>query len=424
MKNRFNAYRNPKQFNSYMCSLENNRHELGLSDNYDEINQHLIGEYLSTKVENKKILWRNKIVMYNIKLAHEILYTKLKINILRNDSIDIFQEMNLYLIESVSKLLSKIETGLLQVERFSANLYFTLMSKLGQIVKSYFDFGESIIYEDNLDYLETNVAEDYSDYVYDIKLACNIVLHERERFILDSMCLRERSLYETSFQIGLDEGRTRTIFYKSIKKIRERLTYCNDLNSRQFKFRKKADFLRKFYRKKYVLAMNKDLKYAERLIHSGIHPDDWIILVPEYRGFRFDTLFRVVAVEDVPFDDSVVLDWTNIPISTLGWIKNDNISIRVSDWIANRKLKYRRFTVYREDPVTLHDRILDDMINICLDSFSVAELEGVFDQDRVILEIMCNDSYDEKKKVELMEQHKRSVMVNELFPIALIREQF
>jgi RNA polymerase sigma factor (sigma-70 family) len=230
MRKRFNKEQAPVHFNNYMSSLEDSRIRMGLGNEFEETNRGLCLGYFLTDDPENKIKLRNKLVMHNIKLAHEYLYKKLRVDISIENSIDIFQEINLCLVESVDKCLEVVE------KRGSAGVFipyltYLLLNGLKKIANKYFDYNrlrKHLLNEDDLPMPSTVMVEEKIRREELMGLVRRYT-DERESRVIEGYYFEETTLEELGYCFCLTRERTRQIREKGLKKIREGVEWYEEV---------------------------------------------------------------------------------------------------------------------------------------------------------------------------------------------------
>ena len=413
MKNKFNSNKNPRHFNLYMSSLENYRDNLGFSNDYDKVNRNLINEYLSTDILNKRIDIRNKIVMYNIKLVHEILYTKLNVNIFRPESTDIFQEANLFLVEIVQDFL---ENCLIKnYHSLSSIIYYKVISKLGNIIKKYYDYSEYTTCKSDFDNLEEEAFENLSN--HDINLACYLALKDREYYILTNRYIKGESVSEIGLRLGLLDSRVNQILAKACKKVRDYVNNYEALLHEQLIFRKKIDCIRKKLGKKYILILGYNGNHSyfvSELIEFGINPNEWVVVMyPTEKRFKFIGLFKAVIYEEkIPFNSDIIFDqylYETYPEKSNSFSEMGIFKFQCR-WI-DKKIKhgFKNKSLYLEIEKFVREQ------------YDPTELEEIFNSDGIILSINASHSDKQPTKEEKIESRKRELIRTDCFDEACLR---
>jgi hypothetical protein len=269
------------EFEKYMSRLEDNRDKYGFGTNYVETNRKLVSSYKRCSNPKKKLEIRNKLVMFNIKLAHEILYKKLNVDISKENSIDILQEINLYLIESVDKVLEY------KTNKVSKTLYFLIMSSLSKIVKKYYDYSAGRILISNPDRIIMKTKEKEKENIN--RYVNEKYLNSREYHILRESFKDCASLELIGCEFGLTTERVKQIKEKAIKKIREAIEDIK-IKSKKNVDNEVSKFLKVNPNIKYVIYYPTETiiqsffeSYAdqcllEKLIFRGIDLREWLIV--------------------------------------------------------------------------------------------------------------------------------------------------
>ena len=269
---------NEQEFKRYMSILKDDRNKNGFGTDYVETNKKLVSSYYRISNPMKKLEIRNKLVMFNIKLAHEILYKKLNVDTSKEDSIDILQEINLCLVESIDKILESKTKGV------STTLYYLIIGSLDKIIKKYYVYNSRKNFRINLE----EIIEDEEEEKEDVRayISTNI-LKVREYNILREFLNDDISLEEIGYKYGLTRERVRQLRAIAIRRIRDAI----ETRKRVSRMREENEILR-------FLRTHPDIKYViyypniehefsksytnqsllEKLIYNGIDPKEWLIV--------------------------------------------------------------------------------------------------------------------------------------------------
>lgn len=326
------------QFNTYITNLYNGRKKLGLNrGKYGENNVQLLSEYIKAKTGREREKIREKIILTNMPLAHEIMHKKLNINIAMHDSVDILQDINLYLIESTDQVLSRIlkEKVGNPAEYFSRGLYYCLLGKLRKLFRNYYE------YESNREYIidpdemlmeeERGRIEEEDDKIF-VDSFTRYVLGDREKRMIEYYFLEEWETSEIGERYGLTVTRIQQILQKSVRAMRD--YYDRRMESLEEKINFRKEIFKTLKRNpgiKYVIISrspydifslgnpNFDNYFQTLLIDSllikGIDPKEWLIVLPEeyitmhpeYRLFNFKYIDIPACYDEPTIYDSQLL---------------------------------------------------------------------------------------------------------------------
>lgn len=410
MNRKFNEFLDPIEFNFYMSKLQKERdRRLGKkSIDYGKENLKLVKEYLKSRSEAV----RNKLIMLNITLAHEMFYKKLGVNLFKHDAIDILQEINMHLIEAVDKTLKSIGTGKTKVSGFSTSLYYRLLSSLGHIGEKYYDHktteldSESLVCEEEPE----RIGEDLKEFMYS---RMNYCLGAREREILISYYLKGITISYISLQYGLTESRVHQIIDKAKRKLEEYQVQAEIREERHRTFRKNLQgILDRNPQIKYVLInpeysgeiFTHGQSYTSRMgfglldkyLGNGINPKEWLILTScPCRLERYEyKLFKVMFYPGTPYSDNAILDRFLMPVA------------------ENKGMYVFRFEIHREM------RIADiEPLKTITKYLSQEEIDEIYEEDDVIRTIR-----NDKKHSEDWRRGERSKRLEFLQHEVLLRE--
>lgn len=273
-KKRFDTYQCPKQFMTYMSSMEDKRRTVVASgDNHVLRNAELLRKYRRAKSESVKTEIRETLFWINLKFLHEIFMKKLNPNLFRSDVLDIYQELCISLAEGIDKALA-IKN--LNTDVLSGKIWSQLMTGVRQIMRDYYDRGNHFEELENPDLLEHGYLEDH-----EISRTLYRYLEAREEAIIEELYFRDKELEETGDKFGLTKERIRQIREKAIGKMRQASEDVSDETESSVKFRQDIfGILRHFPRVRWIVFEDPneimvDLEYLES---RGINPKEFLVI--------------------------------------------------------------------------------------------------------------------------------------------------
>lgn len=370
-----------REFNQYMIEFQN---ELKKTGNYRKRTTSLIKEYYSSDSGRSKLEIKNELAIINIRLAYKILFKKLKVNIFRSDILDIFQEFNLCLLESVEEILSKLGEEEV-INSFSARLYYKLLGKLCKITRNYFDYNNRIDYIEFPDNIILEEKEDVSDLIYEINSTRNSVLSTREQQITDSYLKGDISY--CSLNLDLTIERIQQIKNSSLRKIRDSINEKHQLTNK-LKLEKELllKFIKRYPRRKYILfaqskkltmyqsgSKNYEPKQLDVMVDKGLNPSEWIIITDRYVSFtreEYDGFLQIVS--NLPFEGIHNRNLIPIDLDPLEMFPLRDLYI--SEFRNNRKMYVDKSfellseneinDIYRQDKLLMEYYNKSDFVNL------------------------------------------------------------
>lgn len=403
----------PEHFYKYMLKLQEERDRLvGSDDNYKKKNSDLVKEYLKTNDPGQKKTIREKLILLNLPLAHEMLYSKLNVNLLEHDSPDILQELNFYLVKAIDSALRSEDK-----KHFSKRLFYSLLTGLKKIGEDYYNYKpEPLEDPDSLVGEEKEKA--------DLTLIMKYIdagLSEREKRICLMYYLEGKDKEEIGFFYGLTKERITQILEKSIRKLRDFIEEQESLVSRKRVFREIIyQTLRSNPQIKYILVNPEDqpeiFSYetqhenndeeliVDHLLRWGIDPREWLIVSHRQRIFKRSEYqeFRFVILKDIPFKKNTIFDWYFAQIP------------EIPEMFPGRDVVFEELKklslVFLEDRIKYIKRFVPD-----------EEIEEIFERDHELKRIRTTPDRTEVWREKKTAERRKNLWKNILTGIAVTR---
>lgn len=321
---RYNNNNKKNRFERYMHLLEADRIKLVEKEgekSFREANKKLLAKYEESN-SAEKLEIRNKLVMLNIRLAHEILYKKLRINTGRKNSEDILQEINLILIESIDKILEDKR----RMRKFSQNLFYRIMGRLYRIGKEY-DIEKSFVLEENFEIPQEELEESYRKVDF-------------RKYYSELRSPEEKSVMDMYFEgmnpdeIELRTGFNRNFQYQTYRRFVKIVSYGMQEEKRKEGVLKELmreckEVLKKNPRIKYILLFPKHpedilpdeekhifgsdrvLGMIYNLIYRGIDPREWLFVDNREKSLYVQQT-GCISINHLYVDKQIIKDLSDI----------------------------------------------------------------------------------------------------------------
>ena len=314
----------PVLFNRYMFYLEKGMRREG---DYRKLNTSLIKQWIKTKNDAEKKEIRNRIVTLNLRIAHEILYRTLNPDTRRNDTQDIFQDVNILLIEAVDSFFNSEEENYL----FAKFIWNYIKNRLEKIKKFYYDWKTEEFFENGIEDPSFRKFEESDNLDHLIRLGNNY-LKGHEGYILQESFKNNIDPETIGDRIGLTTERVRYLKDKGLKRFKDILLLGADRTREYNNFRKELKRLMIIEKVSYCyVARNirgEDNLFLKDLIQRGmINPNNCLIVMEEtgvYNGSPLLALLKMALVKRIPksYETSKIIDLNleDVNISNLGYL--------------------------------------------------------------------------------------------------------